>query len=372
MVFVLLLTTGWTVAQGDSQPGARAAALTAWEQGSIAGRPLPDPDASARALTGFFGSLDAGQQKRLADRYPLVVGNLDGAPVPLRYRANRAALADAREAERARTHSPQLTEQGRQTAGRRMHRFESILSGDRQILAFDPTGNGRAAEVFGDLSRAERVSVVVPGIDTELLTFERTQRPHSAPVGMARALQDQQRERYPGVRTATVAWADYTAPRGLGLDAASAKLAQDGAERLIDFVRDALPRHSGGLPEVALFCHSYGSVACGLAAEGLPPRVTDIAVAGSPGMRADNVGELHTEARVWAIRDDDDWIADVPHLEFGGLGHGADPVAPEFGARRLSAEGVSGHAGYFVPGTTSLAGFASVGAVGTGGSAAAG
>lgn len=376
VVLVLLMTTGWTAARGqDDTSGPRAAALTRWEHGSIAGRPLPDPDASPRTLAGFFDSLSAAQRYRLADRHPLVVGNLNGAPVQLRYRANRAALADARDVERARTHSPGLTEAGRAAAGERMHRFASLLGDGRQILAFDPSGNGRAAEVVGDLSRAERVSVVVPGVDTDVLTFERTTRRYSAPVGMARALQAEQRERHPGVRTATIAWADYTAPRGLGMDVASAALAEDGARRLTDFVRGGLPggpnsgngsgngdSRGGGSPRISLFCHSYGSVACGVAASELPSRVTDVAVAGSPGMRADDVADLHTRARVWAVRDEDDWIADVPHLELGELGHGADPVAPGFGARPISAEGASGHAGYFVPGTASLAGFADIGA----------
>ena len=58
----------------------------------------------------------------------------------------------------------------------------------RKILAFDPNGSGRVAEVFGDLDTARRVSVVVPGVDTDLLTFQRTTKPYSAPVGMARSL----------------------------------------------------------------------------------------------------------------------------------------------------------------------------------------
>ena len=41
-----------------------------------------------------------------------------------------------------------------------------MLANGRHILAFDPTGKGRAAEVFGDLDRAARVSVIVPGVDT--------------------------------------------------------------------------------------------------------------------------------------------------------------------------------------------------------------
>lgn len=359
VVFVLLATTGWTAVKGhEATPGPRAAAVLAWEKGSVAGHRLPDAESSSpRTVSGFFSSLTTRQQERLADRYPLVVGNLNGAPVEMRYRANHAALVDARDTERERVHSSELTEEGRHMAGRRMHRFESMLAKGRQILAFDPTGPGRAAEVFGDLSRADRVSVVVPGVDTELLTFEKSERKHTAPVGMAAALQSRQHAAAPSTHTATVAWADYTTPRGLGVDAASVTLADAGADRLVDFVRGGLPNGS----QVALFCHSYGSVACGVAADKLPSRVSDIAVSGSPGMRADNVHDLHTKARVWAMRDDDDWIADVPHMEFGGLGHGADPLSASFAARRLSADGASGHAGYFAPGTSSLANQAAVG-----------
>ena len=62
------------------------------------------------------------------------------------------------------------------------------------------------------------------------------------------------------------------------------------------------------------------------------------------------------------MRDCDDWIEDVPHMEVGGLGHGADPVSPAFGARMLSADGAVGHTGYFVPGTDSLDNFAGIAA----------
>ena len=89
--------------------------------------------------------------------------------------------------------------------------------------------------------------------------------------------------------------------------------------------------------------------------------MTDVVVAGSPGMRAENVAGLHTSARVWATRDEGDWIADVPHLEVGGLGHGEDPVTPAFGARVLSAAGAIGHGGYFEPGTESVSNFAEIG-----------
>jgi len=357
VVLVLLMTTGWTAIRHTGQEsGPRAAALADWRKGAVAGRPLPDPESGAGTVARFFHSLGTHQQRRLADRYPLVVGNLGGAPVRLRYRANHTALEQARDSERKRMTDRRLTDDGRETAAQRVHRFESLLRPGRQILAFDPTGEGRAAEVFGNLDAARRISVVVPGVDTNVLSFEKSRRPYAAPVGMAQSLQRQQRARAPQLPTATVAWADYTTPAGLGIDSASGRMAQAGAQRLERFV-GALP----GSARVALFCHSYGSVVCGIAARRLPARVTDIAVTGSPGMRADHVRDLDTSARVWAARDADDWIADVPHMEFGGLGHGADPVSRSFGSRRFSAARADGHTGYYAPGTDSVANFAAIG-----------
>ncbi|MFD7340505.1 alpha/beta hydrolase [Streptomyces violascens] len=357
VVFVMLATSGWTAIRGhagDSEP--RSKALAAWARGTIDGHKLPKADATAQQLAQFFGSLTPTEQSTLAHQYPLVVGNLNGAPVPLRYQANRVALTEARAVEEKRMVDARLSADGRQDAGRRMHRFDSLLDDGRQILAFDPSDTGRVAEVFGDLDHADRVSVIVPGVDTDVLTFEKTNKKNTAPVGMAQSLYAAERAAAPDTRTAVIAWADYTAPAGLGMDAAIGRLAEDGAVRLSAMV-GALP----GKSSVELFCHSYGSVVCGVSTRRLPPRVDDIAVAGSPGMRVRNAAQLDTSARIWAMRDKDDWIQDVPYLDVAGLGHGADPVSAAFGARRLSAAGAVGHPGYFEPGTKSLANFAAIG-----------
>ncbi|MFC8032613.1 alpha/beta hydrolase [Streptomyces griseoincarnatus] len=356
VVFVMLATTGWTALRHQRHPAPLQASLAAWEDGRVAGKRLPDPQSQPTRLARFFASLTDAQRIRLAERYPLAVGNMNGAPVELRYRANRIALAEARGTELRRVRDSRLTPAGQEQAARRLDRIESLMRPERRILAFNPAGTGRVAEVFGDLRHAERVSVVVPGVDTDLLTFQRSERRHTAPVGMATSLYEAQRQADPATRTAVVAWADYTAPSGLGMDAATAMRAEDGADRL-----DAMVRGLPGLAPVSLFCHSYGSVVCGLAARDLPERVSDIAVAGSPGMRVERASQLRTTARVWAMRDADDWIRDVPHLELGGLGHGADPMADGFGARLLSARDAKGHAGYFVPGTDSLRNFAEIG-----------
>ncbi|WP_327161802.1 alpha/beta hydrolase [Streptomyces zaomyceticus] len=358
VVFVLLATTGWTSIRHRAEPGgpSRETALAAWARDRIDHRPLPGPATPAKRVAAFFASLGEARAAGLAERHPLVVGNLNGAPVALRYRANRITLGRALTTERNRIHDSRLSAEGRHEVRRRLDRFGSLLRPGRQILAFDPTGTGRAAEVLGDLERAGRVSVIVPGVDTNLLTFQKTHGRYRAPVGMAEALYAAERRASPGTRVAVIAWADYTAPVGVGVDAMTGRLAEGGAERLVGLT-EALP----GDARVALFCHSYGSVLCGVAAPRLPARVTDLAVAGSPGMRVERASDLATPARVWAMRDADDWIEDVPHLELAGVGHGADPVAPEFGARLLSARGAIGHSGYFEPGTESLGNFAAIG-----------
>ena len=297
VVFVLLATTGWTAVRshaGASDP--LSASVDAWRHGTLGGRALPDPYGSPRTLSRWFDSLTKAQTDRLVRRYPLTVGNLNGAPVALRYRANRVALAQARTAERKRMDDPRLTPLGRADAAQRMHRYQDLLGTGRQIFSFDPSGAGRAAEVFGDLAHANRVSIVVPGVDTNILTFEKTGRPYTATVGMARALYENERSHAPDIKTAVIAWADYTSPAGIGMDAATGKLAAQGAVRLRAVV-NALP----SLSRVSLMCHSYGSVVCGIAARDLPPKVTDIAVAGSPGMRAAHVSDLGTSARVWRV-----------------------------------------------------------------------
>ncbi|MGY5059541.1 alpha/beta hydrolase [Streptomyces sp. 900105755] len=356
VVFVMLATTGWTALRTHRETTALQTSLAKWEHGSLHGLHLPDPEASPALLTRFFTSLTAQERDRLVHRYPLAVGNMNGAPVELRYRANDIALGQQRAVEKKRMHDPRLSTAGQQDAGRRMHRYEALMTKGRQILAFDPDGGGRVAEVFGDLTKAERISVVVPGVDTDLLTFQKTYRQYTAPVGMAKALYGAERTASPSTRTAVIAWADYTAPDGLGVAAATGTAAEQGSVRLNALLR-ALP---GDAP-VSMFCHSYGSVVCGVAAHAMPDRVTDIAVAASPGMRVESASHLGTSARVWAMRDATDWIQDVPYLELGGLGHGADPVSSAFGARVLSALDAKGHAGYFEPGTDSLRNLADVG-----------
>ena len=257
---------------------------------------------------------------------------------------------------------PALTAQAlaaRYAADSRMiTRAARAASGDNQSLArsldamrgehfidFSPVGQGLAVEVVGNLARAKRVVILVPGSDTSLATFD--SRGTASPGGAARSLAAEVNRLHPGASLAIVAWLGYADPATLSPSVMTSGDAGQGAAALRPFV-DYLARHGR---QVALICHSYGSVVCGLAAPHLP--VTDIAVVGSPGMDAASVRALHTTARVWAGRGTSDWIRYAPHAHFLGLGFGQDPMAAAFGARVFAA-GRGGHSGYFVPGSIAL------------------
>jgi hypothetical protein len=215
----------------------------------------------------------------------------------------------------------------------------------QHVLFFSPSGQGVAAMVIGNLATATRVAILVPGSDTTLATF--FSRGASSPGGGALALAAEARSLEPGARLAIIAWLGYPAPAMLSPGVLTSGDAGLGAQALRPLVV-ALARHGD---QVALLCHSYGSVVCGLAAPHLP--VTDIAVFGSPGMDASSVSSLQTRARVWAGRESDDPIRFVPNIQLLGLGFGADPMSPGFGAR-IFATGDGGHSGYLDPGTDSL------------------
>jgi hypothetical protein len=217
--------------------------------------------------------------------------------------------------------------------------------GAQQVLFFDARGQGLAAVVVGDLATARRVAVIVPGSDTTVSTF--FARGTASPGGAAAALAAQARALAPGDHLAVIAWLGYAAPPTLSRAVLTSADAARGAQDL----RPLVTALAGRGDQVALICHSYGSVVCGLAARGLP--VTDIAVAGSAGMDASSAAALGTRARVWAGRGSGDWIGDVPHVRLFGLGFGTDPVSAGFGARVFAA-GSGGHSDYFRPGSISL------------------
>jgi hypothetical protein len=245
-----------------------------------------------------------------------------------RYAADRAAIGAAA----SRTEDPRTAEL-----------LRTLATPGRTFLDFD--ARGRAVEVVGDLASATRVAVLVPGADTTLDTFD--SRGSASPGGGARNVYAEARRLSPGTHLAVIAWLGYDTPSTTNPDILTAGRADQGARALRPLVSWLDARGD----DVTLLCHSYGTVVCGRAAKNVA--ATDIAVFGSPGLTVSSAAALHSDARLWAGRGSGDWMRFVPHVRVLGVGFGADPAAPGFGARRFAA-GSGGHSDYLAPGGVAL------------------
>ncbi|WP_432513348.1 alpha/beta hydrolase [Kineococcus sp. SYSU DK001] len=209
---------------------------------------------------------------------------------------------------------------------------------DRRFLTRDTTGRGLVTEVFGDLTGARAVAVVVGGVGTDLATFDRgTLRAGAAALAAS------------APEAAVVAWADYVSPGGLGLAAAGPALARTGGDRL-RVLLDSLREH-GSAQRVVLVCHSYGSAVCAAAlADGHDHGVGDVVDLASAGVLD---GRLAPGVDRYVALGEADPIRFVPHVRLGGLGLGRDPASTP-GAHRLPVPADGDHDDYLVPGSPTL------------------
>ncbi|RSS64837.1 alpha/beta hydrolase [Streptomyces sp. WAC06614] len=319
-------------------------------------------------LSALVVPVTAASRPRVPAPAPARLAPLTAATLPRAYAANRADILRA------------AGEAAASGAAGRAARLRVLAEDGRQFLTFDGRGSGRTAEVLGDLARADRIAVLVPGADTDLDTYDELDgRPpaglswrdgaasscavsaanaaradHRSLGGAALDLRRELCRQDPAARVAVVTWIGYDTPSVTGpavLTDGRARTAASALREFLGTLRRIDPR-----AEMSLLCHSYGSVVCGQAAPGLD--VADIALFGSPGVAAPDVAALRTPATVWAGRGGSDWIADVPHISIGlpggsSLGFGQDPLATRFGAHRFPA-GDGGHSDYFAPGSLSL------------------
>ncbi|WP_425579564.1 alpha/beta hydrolase [Streptomyces coacervatus] len=292
---------------------------------------------AALITTAVVLPLSAATRPEIPAPAPASLAPPTAATLDKAYAANRANAAAA--SRMAASHGD----------NKRAAADRAMATPSRHFLSFDGRGAGQATEVFGNLAHADRIAVLVPGSDTSIDTYDRFR-------AGALALHDRLTQQAPqGTRTAVVAWLGYKTPGTISTTVLTTDRADQAAPHLREFMGE-LRRIAGQKANISLLCHSYGTVVCARAAAGLD--VQDIAFVGSPGTSADSAAALHTRARVWAARGDDDWIQEVPHTRadlFGTtIGFGTDPVSPAFGAHVFAA-GPGGHSDYFRPGSVSLA-----------------
>jgi hypothetical protein len=354
-------TTGWWATDGPTSRMPQPLGIKAWKSvvATIAPRldpaAVPDPaTASPTEVAAFVDRLTPSQRDELVRLAPATIGNLDGAPVTMRYVANEITLA----AETALTPVQVLAneqapvvrtvENGRSQGVRAEQVAAGGGGGERRTrpgrtLAYDPRGDGRVVQVLGDLHRAKHIAVLVPGSSWRLDNVLRW--PSGRRISpLANGVQLQQSA---GPDVAVVVWLGYDTPERVDLAAIGSARAIPGAVALRRFLQSLPATH------VSLLCHSYGTVVCGRAAPGSP--VDEIVALASPGLDVDSAEQLRTTARIWAARTPNDPIRMTPPVRVFGLGHGTSPVDSTFGARIFRTGTATGHDGYYTGGTESLA-----------------
>jgi pimeloyl-ACP methyl ester carboxylesterase len=222
----------------------------------------------------------------------------------------------------------------------RMTLLQTLIDSGAQILLYRPQLQ-HFALLFGDLETAEHVAVVVPG------------------VGDGTNLCD---DWIPGARnvydaaqsTAVVLWKGYDNPPDvLAAAAGSIECNEDlvtAASDLTAFVASLTLEPEQSLTVIA---HSFGSIVTGAALADAGLEVTDVVVAGSPGMTVDELRDLHLErSHFFAEQAPGDAIAELGVF-------GASPASPTFGGTRMSTNApdhppVTSHSHYFEPDSAAL------------------
>jgi pimeloyl-ACP methyl ester carboxylesterase len=344
MLLLVAVIVGAFVTAGPAQRIAdgAAAAVCRIAGGACAGSPAPSVDREtleraatdlqrlvasspdAARVAAFFKGLDPDVADALAHEHPELVGNLDGAPIPLRYAAN----AEAIHLEVAR-----LRAQGVSDSDGRLRKLAELDDPDRHFLLFDPAGDGRVAEVFGDLTTARHVAVLVPGMNNDLDNFT---------GGDAERVQHQA-SMYDPDQVATIQWLGYDTPEGA--TALTDGAAKPGAEALPRFVEGIRVQRAERL-HWTVIGHSYGSLVTGMAESQQGLEVDETVFVGSPGVGVESADQLG-DGNVWV------GLAAWDPVGYSGW-FGPNPHDKGFGATRFHTGDISGHSSYFNEGSESL------------------
>lgn len=432
-----------------------ASVLAGWESGRAFGPCGPPPEGTltgSRAFAGYsapwvsnhaaavpadpvqaarwWADLDLREQARFAADLPAVVGNADGLPAQVRDRANRSVLGvaaaelhrrvslaghplpdqlDVSTPDGARAMAGALAAIGVTGAERDRATNTLVTAGQLRVaqargrgrpvtlLAFDPAafdGKGRAIVALGDVSQAGNVSVLIPGMTSDVSGYL------DDAVTNAGNLLDQRIADGAGPGTdAVVAYLGYHAP-GLGLAATDQGLARAGARLVAGDLAGLRAMRTAGPARVTAIAHSYGSVTLANALVSAGARVDAAVLIGSPGAGPARTAaalnlppgsvfvgaasgdpvttnvqvleygldrpQLNQLVQVFGPPSLRPWYATgVPDSLPGGLG--VDPAGSKFGAIRFHAETqdkytlrMSNHSQYYTPGTESLRNIAKI------------
>ncbi|GHD78539.1 hypothetical protein GCM10007394_06410 [Salinibacterium amurskyense] len=327
----------------------------------------------AQEVALWWGDLATDSQAALEIASPQLLGNLEGVPYTIRDVSNRTVLEETIVDLTAVVNS----DAGRavqQSARQQLNMLSSISESlafdraapERTLITLDVTGQGKAAIVLGDLSEADYVSFLVPGM---FFTIE-GQMSYWADAAYTLYCEQQQwldhfdsQSVFTRNETvATVAWIGYDTPNLTNVGAIDN--ANQGRDTLADAILGLQALREADQPYISVVAHSYGTTAAMMALSEYDFEIDALAMVGSPGSPARSVDDLH-------VRGGNVFVGEaawdpIPNSSY----FGADPGTDAFGAKSLGVGGAFdvvmkqplagsvGHNDYFTPGTESMRNFA--------------
>ncbi|MFB9835996.1 sugar transferase [Actinoallomurus acaciae] len=311
---------------------------------------LPDRPPLPADVKQWWDMLTPDRQRTLSHEHRADIGALDGIPIVIRDRANRAALAEqetrlveerdrilasARPGDAGRLRDLEDRSNGILAVRERLAAPTSAEHPRPYLLALDTEGTGRVVIAFGNPDTAANVATYVPGAKARLGNAEAHMRVADAIARSAR--------RAGSPSTAVVAWVGYPAPQTL-VGAASRRFADAAAPHLHRFQDGLRVTHQGPRSHNTVIGYSYGSVVIGHAARDGVLNADDVVFTAGPGVGAAHADRL----RLTAVprRDTSYYVhATIARWDFiRALGlHGPQPAGRRFGATTFrSAPGTRG------------------------------
>lgn len=350
--------------------------LESWANDPSAVADLLAAPPAASEVADWWSTTGASAQLRLTAAAPEVVGNLEGVPYAVRNEANRTYLSDSIAAVSARIADGSAGRAATEQLQAQLHMLQqvqdAVQTGEtglpRTLITLDVSDGGRAVIAVGDLTTADYVSFLVPGmfysVDSEVGSW----------AGAADRLAADQAawldriipaQRAGDTQTvATVAWIGYHTPTVVNV--ASLDLAREGRDALTASLR-GLEAVRADRPYLSILAHSYGATAALLALQQNDVTVDALAMVGSPGSPAENVGQLR-------VRDGNVWVADAALDPVASTGvFGSQPLSASYGAHHFGVDGAVdpltgarlagsvGHVDYFTAGSESFRNMALIG-----------
>lgn len=327
----------------------------------------------AQEVALWWGDLASDSQTALEIASPQLLGNLEGVPYTIRDVSNRTVL-DETIAELTAVANSDVGRAVQQSARQQLNMLSSISESlifdkaapERTLITLDVTGQGRAAIVLGDLSEADYVSFLVPGM---FFTIE-GQMSYWADAASTLYCEQQawldhfesQSVFTRNETVATVAWIGYDTPNLTNVGAIDN--AVQGRDTLADAILGLQAQRGTDQPYISVVAHSYGTTAAMMALSEYDFDVDALAMVGSPGSPAESVDDLN-------VRGGNVFVGEaawdpIPNSSY----FGADPGSESFGAHSLGVGGAFdvvmkqtltgsvGHNEYFTPGSESMRNFA--------------